>query len=62
MLPLHIGKVAQEVMGSSPNAIEVDVVEPITFFSDTACEFLVAVKIRGLIDSQPCSRVLSPSC
>ena len=49
VLPLHVGKIAQEVMGRRPNAIEVDVVEPITFFRDTACEFLVAVQDSGTL-------------
>src|SRR5579864_404068 len=47
VLPLDVGKVAQKMMRRGPNPIQIDVVEPVTFFSDTACEFLVAVKIRS---------------
>jgi hypothetical protein len=37
-------------MRRGPNSIEVDVVEPIAFFSDLACKFLVAVTIGSFID------------
>ena len=38
------------MMRRGPDSIEVDVVEPIAFFSDPACEFLGAVTIGSCID------------
>src|SRR5471032_150011 len=49
VLPLYIRKIAQEMMRRGENAIQVDIVEPITHFRDAACEFLVAVQILSYI-------------
>src|ERR1700731_1136459 len=35
VLPLYVGKIAQKMMRRRPNSVQVDVVEPVTFFFNT---------------------------
>jgi hypothetical protein len=49
VLPLDAGKIAQEVLWRGQNAIQVDVMKPLTHFRDTTCEFLMVVQIRGYV-------------
>ena len=48
-IPLHIRKIAEEMIRSSPNAVDVDVMKPVSERDDTLCQLRTLQVLRNSV-------------